>query len=181
MSTKRTNQGSVEESWRDDIASKSSLKYLNPESVEVCKVHQIYSSVRSNTLDERRAEVKARLLTGTYTLQSNRAKFNQYKVSPTCQLCKVGHETREQFLAACSTLQDSRNPFLNKHKSVFNHSSEINVVIRDPALCTQLLLDSSHPSVDLILQPSRQQTTQIELYSREIIFRLHQERTKLLI
>ena len=44
--------GSVEESWRDDIASKSSLKYLNPESVNMGKVHQIYSSVRSNTLDE---------------------------------------------------------------------------------------------------------------------------------
>ena len=89
--------GSVEESWRNDIASKSSLKYLNPESVKVGKVHQIYSSVRSNTLDVRRAEVKARLLTGTYTLQSNRAKFNQYKVSPTCQLCKVDPETREHF------------------------------------------------------------------------------------
>ena len=145
------------------------------------KVHQIYSSVRSNTLDVRRAEVKARLLTGTYTLQSNRANFNQYKVSPTCQLCKVDPETREHFLVTCSTLQDSRNIFLHKLKLVFNHSSEIDVVLRDPALGTQLLLDSSHPSVDQILQPSRQQTTQIELYSRELIFRLHQERTKLLI
>ena len=36
----------------------------------------------------RRAEIKARLLTGTYTLQSNRAKFNQYNVSPICKLCK---------------------------------------------------------------------------------------------
>ena len=43
--------GRFEESWRDEIASKSSLKYLSPESVKVGKVHQIYSSVRSNTLD----------------------------------------------------------------------------------------------------------------------------------
>ena len=45
-------RGSVEESWRDDIATKSSLKYLNPESVSMGKAHQVYSSVRSYTLDE---------------------------------------------------------------------------------------------------------------------------------
>ena len=68
---------------------------------------------------------------------------------------------------------------MNKIKSVFNHASEIDVVLRDPTLCTHLLLDSSHPSVDLILQPSSQQTPQIELYSCVLIFRLPQERTKL--
>ena len=79
--------GSVEESWRNDIASKSSGKYLNPESVKVGKVHQIYSSVTSNTLDVRRAEVKARLLTGTYTLQSNRQTCLHWKLSMCSQDC----------------------------------------------------------------------------------------------
>ena len=158
----------IEKSWREDIASKSSLKYLNPEAVRVGKVHQIYSSV----LDVRRAEVKARLLTGTYTLQSNKAKFNQHKVSPTCQLCESGPETREHFLATCSTLQNYL--FLSKIKIVFNNSSEINAVLRDPVLCTHLL-DSSNSSVNLILQPNNQQTTQIELYSRELMFTLHWE------
>ena len=66
----------IEKQWRDDIESKSSLKYLNPDAVRVGKVHHVYASVRNNIHDVRRAEVKARLLTGTYTLQSNRAKFN---------------------------------------------------------------------------------------------------------
>ena len=65
-----------ESQWRQDIETKSSLKYLNPEVVRVGKVHQIYSSVRDNIHDVRRAKMKARFLTGTYTLQSNRARFN---------------------------------------------------------------------------------------------------------
>ena len=71
----------IEQQWRDDIETKSPLKYLNPDAVRVGKVHQVYAFVRNNVHDVRRAEVKARLLTGTYTLQSNRAKFNQFNVS----------------------------------------------------------------------------------------------------
>ena len=74
----------IEQQWRDDIETKSSLKYLNPNAVRVGKVHQVYAFVRNNVHDVRRAEVKARLLTGTYTLQSNMAKFNQFNVSPIC-------------------------------------------------------------------------------------------------
>ena len=73
----------IEGIWREDTASKSLLKCRNIESVKVGKVHQIYSTVRSNALDVRRAEVKAK-----YTLQSNRASFNPRKVSPKCQFVK---------------------------------------------------------------------------------------------
>ena len=66
--------------WKEDI--KSSLKYLSPDSVKVGKVHQIYAYVNNSTFDVRRAEIKARLLTGTYTLQANRARYNQFKVNP---------------------------------------------------------------------------------------------------
>ena len=56
----------IEKQCRDDIESKSSLKYLNPDAVRVGKVHHFYASVRNNIHDVRRAEVKAMLLTGTY-------------------------------------------------------------------------------------------------------------------
>ena len=54
---------------RQDIETKSFLKYLNSEAVRVGKVHQIYSSVRIYTHDVRWAEMKARFLTGTYTVR----------------------------------------------------------------------------------------------------------------
>ena len=109
----------VENQWRTDIESKSSLQYLNPEAVKIGKVHQMYAAVRNNIQDVRRAEIKARLLTGTYTLQSNRAKFNQYNVSPICQLCNKNPETREHFLTCCETLQNIRSVYHSKIRSLF--------------------------------------------------------------
>ena len=46
----------------------------------------------------KKAGIKARLMIGTYVLQSNRAKFNQYKVDPTCTLCGDEPEDQEHFL-----------------------------------------------------------------------------------
>ena len=60
----------IESRWKEDTESnKSSLKYLNPSSVKVGKVHQIYAYVNNSNVDVWRAEIKASLL----TLQSNRA------------------------------------------------------------------------------------------------------------
>ena len=51
-----------------------------------------------SVFDSRRAQLKCRLLTGTYTLQSNKAVFNQHLVDPTCQLCKGLQKTANTFL-----------------------------------------------------------------------------------
>ena len=171
----------IENQWRTDIESKSSLKYLNPEAVKIGKVHQMYAAVRNNIQDVRRAEIKARLLTGTYTLQSNRAKFNQYNVSPICQLCNKDPETREHFLTCCECLQNIRSVYHSKIRSLFEPSSDkINNLLDDPARCTQLLLDSSHPDIKNTLQPNSTQISELELYSREFIFKIHVKRTKIL-
>ena len=71
-----------EKFWTDDIQQKPSLKYFNPHSLRVGKVHNSYSSVKCNSRNIQRAEIKSRLLTGTYTLHSNRAAFNQHRVDP---------------------------------------------------------------------------------------------------
>ena len=107
--------------------------------------------MRNNTYDVRRAKVKVRLLTGTYILQSNRAKFNQYNVSPICQLCNKNPETRQHFITVCESLQNIRSVYFNKVSSLFEHSSaKINNLLEDSARCTQLLLDSSHPDINNI-------------------------------
>ena len=46
-------------------------------------------------------------MTGTYVFLSNRAKFNQHKVDPTCTLCGGEPEDQEQFLLRCRSLSDS--------------------------------------------------------------------------
>ena len=170
----------VEKQWRDDIISKSTLKYLNPEAVKVGKIHPVFATVRNNSYDINRAKVKARLLTGTYTLQSNRAKFNQFNVSPLCQLCNKDPETREHFLVTCEALHQLRIESWNKIRALFEFSRGISFVLNDPELTTQLLLDSSHQVIGRELRPSVHQTNVLELYSRELIYKLHVNRCKVL-
>ena len=125
-------------------------------------------------------KLKQRLVTGTYTLQSNRAKFNQFNVSPVCQLCNKHPETREHFLTSCESLKNIRTLYINKVRSLLEHSSSnINILLDDPASCTQLLLETSHPDINNILQLNSDQIRQLELYSRELIFKIHLERTKI--
>ena len=71
---------------REEIATKSSIRYLRPESCDMKKPHCVWSS-GGNTTETRKATQKARLLTGTYTLQTNKAAFNQFAIEATCPLC----------------------------------------------------------------------------------------------
>ena len=104
----------LEDEWKEDIHNKSSLKYLN--HMKVGTVHHLYSTARHNMIDRQRAEIKARFLTGTYTLQGNRAAFNLFKVNPTCKMCKQSQlpETREHVISVCSTYYDERSSFNTK-------------------------------------------------------------------
>jgi hypothetical protein len=60
------------------------------------------------------ASYRAKMLTGSYVLQKTRAKYNQYKVNPTCQLCLSGEEDMTHFLIQCPTLAQERGKVLEK-------------------------------------------------------------------
>ena len=107
----------VENSWKTEVATKPSLKYVNSESLKVGQSHPIWSTVRLNTLDNKRAQLKCKILTGTYILQGNRAVFNQYAVDPTCKLCLKSPETRQHFIAECPVFEYERQEFLGKVKT----------------------------------------------------------------
>ena len=81
----------TEAEWKSDIEQKPSLKYVNPETLGVGKCHPIWSTVRNNLTDSRKAQLKCKLLTGSYILQGNMAVFNQYQVDPTlsCALSRL--------------------------------------------------------------------------------------------
>ena len=64
-----------EEGWQQDVKSKSSVKYVNVNALKVCRTHYIWPTVGNSIYDSRRAQLKSKLLTGTYSLQGNRAVF----------------------------------------------------------------------------------------------------------
>ena len=51
---------------------------------------------------------------GTYILQSNRARFNQFTVAKVCPLCQLDDETMGHFLLRCKELQLTREPFIRQ-------------------------------------------------------------------
>ena len=61
----------VVKDWQKDIAEKPSLKYRNQTVLQIGHPHPIRASVRANIQDIQRAEIQAKLLTGTYILRTN--------------------------------------------------------------------------------------------------------------
>ena len=93
-----------------ETAGKSSLHFLNVSSFTVDDVHLLWKTLSSNP----REVVKARILIETHVLQANRAKFNQFEVDPSCQMCKTGAEDRLHFILCCQAHADVRQKYLLK-------------------------------------------------------------------
>ncbi|MES9882009.1 MAG: reverse transcriptase family protein, partial [Sedimenticola sp.] len=130
----------VTNAWYEDVTTKPSLKYINPEILRVGRPHPIWSTVRDNIHDSRMAQLKCRLLTGTYNLQGNRAVFNQYKVNPVCKLCESEPETRQHFLTGCTAFQPEREDYLRKTEDIVK---PYGIDINNPVTLTKLILDPS--------------------------------------
>ena len=103
--------GHIEAMWRAEVNEKPSLKYVNPDSFKVGSVHPVWATVRNSITDNMRAQLKCKLLSGTYTLQGNRAAFNQYTVDATCKLCLAAPETRQHFVAVCMDYSVEREKY----------------------------------------------------------------------
>ena len=169
----------VEQSWKSELQNKSSLKYINPDSVQVGQAHHVYKTVRPNLNDVKRSEIKVRLLTGTYTLQSNRAVFNQYSVDPTCKLCNSEAETRTHFISSCTSAGVIRTRYKARLKKVLKDSNCFSAddILQDSDKFTQVILDCSHPTI-CEGTPSWEDFTALELLSRELLEKLHQHRCR---
>ena len=70
---------------------------------------------------------------------------------------------------------------MNKTRALFDHSRGISALLNNTDLSTQLLLDATHPDIESVLQPSPHQRNVLELKSRELIYKLHVNRTRLLL
>ena len=130
--------------------------------------HPIYKYTGSDPHEIDKAAIKARILTGTYTLQSNRHKFNQYEVDKTCELCAQEAEDREHFILRCSALQEARQKHLSKLLELVPNLKE------NSSNLIQCIIDCSHENLAI---PAKQQE-KIEKISRSLLYELHIQRTR---
>ena len=121
---------------------KSSLKFLNIIVLSVGKIHHAWRSVPNDPRLVKRVYPKIRLLKGTYILQENRARFNQYEINMCCPLCGDGIEDRVHFLAVCSKLAGSRQGLVDALVTILkfrNTDVRIYTLVKEPQLLAQIM------------------------------------------
>jgi len=131
-------------------------------------------------MEVKKAGVKCRLLTRTYTLQAYRAKFSRGRESDMCNLCKINHEDTRHFLLECSYLEDVREKHLSKLKqytrthlceNTFNRLKSENLLL-------QFILDPSHTKCcDVVGRIRKEHLYNLEHITRTICYGLHTKRS----
>ena len=123
----------------------------------------------------KKAGIKARLMTGTYVLQSVRAKFNQYSVDPTCLLCGENPEDHGHFLLRCR--------FIKTIKSVLSQylGDEVQQCIcRNSEVLVALILDCTAVESNLRETQREDFLSKFESVARGLCYALYCKRTRLL-
>ena len=129
-----------------------------------------------------KAEVKARVATGSYTLQSSAAKYSKHEVSPVCQLCGLDVEDIEHFVLKCPTTNPARSEHLKSIENVCNEVYNDNYSkLVSQNLLLQATLDCTHPDVQSTLSLKPSHTEYIKRISQQLVFALHKMRTKILL
>ena len=167
-----------EEKWNTEILEKPSLRYLSVQKEASKTPHNVWKAAQHDTRAISKSAIKVRLLTGTYTLQSNRKKFNQHTVSEICLLCNTQAEDRLHFILKCPTLHTNRQKHLNTLQNMLAMRVSIEIagqIFDDENLLLQCILDCSHPIISNLIG-DYDVLDDIEEISRNLIFDLHTDR-----
>ena len=92
------------------------MSLLSTTSLEMGKTHIVWDSINNSVWDVRQAITKARMLTGTYMLQTLKSKFNQSEVDPTCPICRLETETITHVITSCPLYNEIRKEHFVKIK-----------------------------------------------------------------
>ena len=84
-----------------DIKTKKTLRYLPIHNLRVGTTHLVWRTVESSAADDKKADVKARIHTGTYILQKNRQTFSNGTVDAVYRHCYLEDEDLLHLLARC--------------------------------------------------------------------------------
>lgn len=169
-----------EEAWIEEKQTKSTLKFLNLQHPLFGNSHQVWKTVPKNSMEVKKAEVKARLLTGTYMLKETKAKFSRNTDTPLCELCYEETEDVKHFLLICPTLNDIREEHLYTLKCYLNNIQEgAYEAICENKQLIQLILDSSMDILKGIVTLTKRNHIDIEQITRTLCYCLHVKRTRL--
>ena len=161
---------------RQEALSKSTLQHLNIERCKIGQPHQVWNTLSDNPRDVQRAVIKARILTGVYTLQIHRKVFARRgvaEVSATCPICQKGDESIQHFLTECD---EALEHAASMRYNLTELAGEDNITCED---LTQVIIDCSktkNRSLQRCFALNPKLEKEIEVYSRYICFKIHYNR-----
>ena len=137
----------VTEQWtkvmRTCAEDKSTLKFMRLDSSNLYAAHHLWPRGGCPSRKRVAASYRAKLLSGSYILQANRARFNQNKVDPTCPLCRSAPEDLPHFVLECPALDKSRRTLLPKILSI---ASDLGFHFhKDPVRQCKDILNAANP------------------------------------
>ena len=163
------------EELEKEAKAKSTLAYLNP-TMNVGRVHPATSNI-SSPREVTRSNIKLRILSGTYTLQTSLLKFKK-AISDTCPLCKSAPEDIIHFLTSCPKLQQQRTKYLGAIEAIFP-VDHLHIIANNELLC-QLLIDPTHDKISSKMTLSANTRKELEIVTRNFLFAMHLKRSSLL-
>ena len=179
---KKMVKAHIHDFWQDHLentaATMSTLIHMNV-TPSFLKAHHAIGVINSISM-VKRANVKLRLLTGTYTLQSVRARVYRQIASPLCLLCREEEENVEHFILLCPTLERERVPHLKAIMAQIPYVfRDIDQFYKDNHLLLHLILDPTHPCVSERLPLQDEIIMGLEIETQILLHTLHCKRLRL--
>ena len=158
-----------------EAKEKSSLKFLNLESITPGTVHNIWESCGSEPFATTSASIKCKIACGTYTLQKDKAKFSKNdRISSTCKLCFKDSEDIIHFKLSCEALQPLRIDFLTLLRDeLLNHT--------DFGTTSEIFSNDDLLAGTKFSFLNSKTVFKIETISRGFCYKLHQKRSAMLV
>ncbi|KAK3083919.1 hypothetical protein FSP39_005338 [Pinctada imbricata] len=99
-----------------EIENKSTLTYINIQDRPTKYPHVVWKGSHHSPFASHKATIKAKLMTGTLLLESDKHRFQPKRYNPQCKLCKTDIEDQKHFLLKCPILEARRSPYTEKLK-----------------------------------------------------------------
>ncbi|CAG2193003.1 LEO1 [Mytilus edulis] len=149
------------------------MQYLEINQQPIGKPHQIWQLVPNTTIEVKKAEIKARLITRTYTLQSDREKFTRGRESDKCLLCETSREDTHHFLITCTALKIERDKHLSVLKSYMKNNTPVGTFnrVEEQGLLVLFILNPSATKFKELFKLKKSICKDIEAITRTLCYR----------
>ena len=158
--------------WTEECRTKSTLKYLSVQNNPINNPYIIWKYVKNNQYDIKKAEIKCKLVTGTYMLQITKANCCKKYISPCCRICKESDKSITHFILVFKVFDDVRQKYLKKLlDSLKNIEGGGTICASNQEFLMFVLLDCS--AVSFLSKLSTENILDIERQTQDFCLYLH--------